>query len=228
MYRIFGPKMWIVVTAYVAAAVASIFAILGYNPPLGTAVLMVQAIVAAAFMTQAWRLIWHWFPWLNRLVFPDLNGEWDVVSTGNYPRIRRLLDSAAGKAGPIDMEFGHEEVLPALTPVHLRATIKQSWLRIHIKIWDSNRKTPIEESNTICVQPIAAGEHSPPGLLYLYHQVNRTDGPADDRDFYGAARVWIKDGHDEMSGNAWTDRKWRRGMNTAATITLTKSSVAGK
>ncbi|HLO77907.1 MAG TPA: hypothetical protein VK196_15740 [Magnetospirillum sp.] len=107
-------------TAYVAAAVASMFAMIDYNPPLGTAVLMVQAMVAAIFMTPLWRWFWRRFPLLNRLVFPDLNGEWDVVSTGNYPRIRRLLDAAVRRADPIDMEFAPEDELPELSPIHLR------------------------------------------------------------------------------------------------------------
>lgn len=32
----------------------------------------------------AWRKIWHWFPTLNTLVFPDLNGQWEMYIDWNW------------------------------------------------------------------------------------------------------------------------------------------------
>jgi hypothetical protein len=161
-------------------------------------------------------------------VFPDLNGEWDITGDTNWPRIDQLLKAGNHQAPQIDMRDAPEDQLPALGKLQLRARIKQSWANIKIEVWDPTGTGPIKDSETLMVEPFR-GKEGRHGLVYVYQQENRSPINSDDRVFMGAARVFV-DRHDPdaLCGQMWSDRKWRRGMNTAAEIRFTRHKPAGK
>jgi hypothetical protein len=41
-------------------------------------------LLLLAFFYLGWRKLWNWFPSLNRLFFPDLNGQWDMEIHWNW------------------------------------------------------------------------------------------------------------------------------------------------
>lgn len=41
-------------------------------------------LLLAYLFTSGWRKIWFWFPSLNNLLFPDLNGEWSAKIHWNW------------------------------------------------------------------------------------------------------------------------------------------------
>lgn len=225
MYRIYGMKFWVGAIGYAVLATNFAFSVvneyipwLGVEPSFGKVIFCAQLFFALIFVTPAWRLIWRAIPQLNDWVFPDLNGEWDVEVCSNWPRIDRLLKSAAGEEAPIDMRLGDVSNLPPLMPNKMRARITQSWAHIHIYFWNPNGNTPIKDSDTFVVEPIRGTEKSRPSLSYLFKQQSETDEVSDDPVFFGAATLDIQPGHKLMEGKMWSNRMWRRGMNTAASL----------
>jgi hypothetical protein len=191
---------------------------IGFTAGLSLTVAAVQFIFALVFITPFWQRVWRWFPRLNEWVYPDLNGDWDVELKSNFSRIDALLKSAKGDAPPVDFRVGNESTLPALAIYKMRARIKQSWAKIEMDLWNPQAAGPIKNSRTVLVEPFRgdAGRH---GLAYIFEQTNETDVVSDDRTFRGAC--WIERDRDNpnlLCGRMWSDRMWRRGMNTAAEI----------
>jgi hypothetical protein len=235
MFKMFPPTFFLVPVAWLTVlalsginAATPVLDWIGITPKASWAVLLVQGILTLLFVTPAWRWVWRKCPALNRWVFPDLNGEWDITGETNWPRIDELLKAGNHQAPQIDMRDAPEDRLPALGKLQLRARIKQSWLNIKIEVWDPKGVGPIKDSETLTVEPFR-GKEGRHGLVYVYEQENRSRVNSDDRVFLGAARVFV-DRHDPeaLCGQMWSDRMWRRGMNTAAEIRFTRPKAAPK
>ncbi|OHT20061.1 hypothetical protein [Edaphosphingomonas haloaromaticamans] len=230
MFKMFPPTFLVVPVAWLTVLVlAGLDAItpalsgLGITPKVTWAILVVQLIITLAIVTPFWRVIWRWCPKLNEWIFPDLNGEWDVIGHTNWNRIDALLKAAKGDAALIDMRTGSEDALPPLGKFQMRARISQSWLDIEMELWNPQGAGPIQESTTLVVEPIR-GKRGRHALAYIFEQVNQTDVVSDDAKFRGA--VWVtrdRDDPNALCGRMWSDRMWRRGMNTAADLRFTRS-----
>jgi hypothetical protein len=179
--------------------------------------------INAVLWKPVWRWFWRKFPKLNLLVFPDLNGTWDVELCSNWPRQVQLLEAAASSDKSIDMRRCSESELAALEPLKLKAEITQTWWAFHMRMWNPAHDTPIKRSDTITVDPIARQGQTPPGICYFYKQENATDNVADDPEFYGAARLNYDIETGELEGLVWTARMWRRAINTAGVIRMTRA-----
>lgn len=228
MFKVLSPTFFALVVAWLTTLVLAavnaatpFLASLGMTPGLNWGVLAVQAIVTIIFVTPLWRKVWARVPALRRW-YPDLNGEWDVELESNFPRIDATLKAAKREAPAIDMREAPETDLPALGNAIMRARITQSWLSIEMVMWNPSGQGPIKESRTLAVDPYRSkdGRH---GLNYIFEQENVSAVVSDDRTFLGAARIAL-DLHDRevLCGRMWTDRMWRRGMNTAANLRLTR------
>lgn len=225
MFKMLKPTFLIVPVAWLTLllwtgfdAARPLLAGIGLTPRLSWAVLGVQIVVTLFFVTPLWRKAWKKWPVLGRLVYPDLNGDWDVELSTNWPRIDQILKAAKGDAPPIDMRTGPETDLPPLGTMNMRARIIQSWLSMKMELWNPRGEGPILESQTFMIMPFR-GEDGRHGMTYIYEQENATDVVSDDTKFRGAA--WIvqdRDDPDLLCGRMWSDRMWRRGMNTAADL----------
>lgn len=219
----FVPVAWLALLALGGLNEATPFlAEFGITPKTSWAVLLVQLIATIVFATPLWRILWWLCPPLNRWVFPDLNGEWDVKGETNWPRIDAMLKAANRETPKVDMRRAPEDELPPLGETLMRAKIVQSWVNIEVTLWNPTGGTPIKESETLTVQPFRArnGRH---GLIYVFEQENKSPVVSDDRKFLGAGRIVMdRDNPQLLCGQMWSDRVWRRGMNTAAEITFKK------
>lgn len=233
MFKMYQPNFFLVpvawLTVFVLAGLSAITPLLtglGIAPKTSWAVLFVQGIFTLFFVTPLWRAVWWACPILNRWVFPDLNGEWDVEGQTNWPRIDATLKAANRETPKLDMRSAPEADLPPLGNTQMRARVKQSWVDIKITLWNPAGEGPIKESETLTVQPFR-GEHGRHGLIYVFEQENVTTVVTDDRKFFGAARI-VADHHDPdlLCGQMWSDRMWRRGMNTAADIRFRRRDKA--
>lgn len=175
------------------------------------------------FWKPVWRRLWKWFPILNRLIFPDLNGTWDVEMRSNWPIQKQLIDAAARRSDAIDVEQCPETDLASLQDISLKAEIDQSWFKIEILMWNPKGDTPIDRSDVCSAEPFRLSGLKPGGLFYFFKQQNRTQNLADDNEFYGAARIEHDSKSDTLKGRFWTARMWGRGMNTAGLITYRRS-----
>lgn len=179
-------------------------------------------IFNALLLNPIWRRIWKWVPALNRW-FPDLNGEWDVELSSNWPRQYHLIQAAAGFDGNFDIRTCPEADLAPLQLVKLKAEISQTWWGFEMTMWNPQADTPIEGSDTIMVEPFPAKGLKPAGISYFYKQRNQTSNVSDDTEFFGAARLTYDHKSDKLIGLTWTARMWPRAMNTAGPITFTRS-----
>lgn len=60
--------------AYWTGADQGLFAVASWAISGGT---MLQLALLFIF-TFGWKILWRWFPFLGNVIFPDLNGEWDI------------------------------------------------------------------------------------------------------------------------------------------------------
>jgi len=229
MFKVLDPKYFALAVAWAAVLILTginaakpFLQAYGIAPALSWTVFLVQGLVTILFVTRAWRWVWKRCPPLNRWVYPDLNGEWDVVGETNWDRIDAILKAANREIPRLNMRVADEHQLPPLGRTLMRARITQTWLKITMVLWNPTAQGPIKESRTLTVEPFR-GEDGRHGLVYVFEQENSSPVVSDDRLFYGAARV-VQDRDDPnvLCGRMWTDRMWRRGMNTAADIRLTR------
>jgi hypothetical protein len=214
-----GVIAWLTLMVWLAInALKPLLNGVGVSVSLSLAVATVQFVVTLIVVTPLWRVLWWLLPKLNEWIYPDLNGDWDVELRSNWPRIDTLLKSASGELQPTNFRTGDEDVLPPLSTQNMRARIRQSWSSMDMELWSSDRVGPIKDSKTLVVEPFR-GNNGKHGLAYIFEQANKTDVVSDDTKFHGAA--WIELDRDDpnvLCGTMWSDRMWRRGMNTAADL----------
>lgn len=225
MYRVIPHKFlflaiaWLVVgSVYALNAIEALMNANWFGP--AHAVTIGWLVGNLLLWKPAWRWVWRRAPFLNRVVFPDLNGIWDVEMQSNWPIHKQVIDAAAGRGGQLDVLQCPESDLAALQPVMLEAEIDQSWFKIEIVMRNPANNTPIDRSDVISAEPFPADGLKPSGLLYFFKQRNQTQNLADDAEFYGAARVEYDLKSDMLKGCFWTARMWGRAMNTAGLITF--------
>ena len=160
--------------------------------------------------TSTWRLIWKKFPALNRWIFPDLNGEWETLMVSNF--------SQMAKYHP-DFRKLKKEKINNKIPGKFR--ISQSWFSINIR-FDGDDK--YSNSDTVFVFPEKDKETNRYFLTYVYKNNTPDNRPTDEQMYFGSARLEIDDkaSFNEMSGHYWTNRNWKRGLNTAGSISAKK------
>jgi hypothetical protein len=231
MFKIYSPRLLVVIVTWLTIMVLLVVNVLrplldgvGFAVGPSLTVAIVQLILTLVFVTPIWRVIWRAVPKLNDWIYPDLNGDWDVELKTNWPRIDALLKSANGEAPILDVRKGDEAALPPLGVLQMTARITQSWLTMDMTLWNPKGAGPIGESKTLIVEPFRAkgGRH---GLTYVFEQTNETDVVSDANKFRGAA--WIERDRDDpkvLCGRMWSDRMWRRGMNTAADLRFTRQA----
>ena len=229
MIKMFHPRVLVIAVAWltimILAAINALKPLLsdwGLSSGPSAAVAVVQFIFMLLIVTPLWRCAWRYFPKLNDWVYPDLNGEWDVEVQSNWPRIDAMVRAANNEAPTINVRTGPEQALPPLGLFMMRARITQSWLKMKVVLWNPAGTSPIKESVTTLLEPFrgSEGRH---GLGYIFEQENETDVISDDTHFHGAARiVRDRDNPNVLCGRMWSDRMWRRGMNTAANLKFTR------
>lgn len=228
MYKVIPHKILFMIVAWLIFGL--VLAINSFNEMLDAhwfrptqAIAIGWLIISGLAWNPVWRFFWRKFPKLNQLIFPDLNGTWDVEMASNWSIHRQVADAAAGKSPPIDIEKCPEGDLSALQLVPLKAEISQTWFSIDITIRNPRHDTPIKRSDVISADPFGAVKLKPSGLFYFFKQQNDRARLADETEFYGAARVEYNPDTDTLSGLFWTARMWDRALNTAGEIIYRRS-----
>ncbi|ASK87164.1 MULTISPECIES: hypothetical protein [Sphingomonadaceae] len=187
---------------------------------------IVWVILLGFAFNPIWRKIWSWsakipfIPDLNDKIFPDLNGEWEMLLESNWSRQEQILEAAKDGRRSFDIKSCDQNDLEPLMQVGLKAEIEQSWWSIKITVTNPRQDTPIKESQTNIVIPRKKSEGQPSSLCYFYDQTNDTDNQADDPEFSASACLSYDYKRDILEGTFWTERQWRRAMNTAGRLTL--------
>lgn len=231
MYQVLGWKFLVGVACWL---MASIFLIAGYfSFPVNAriAVLAVDMILLTMLAKPVWRFFWNSTgplgKWLSNKIYPDLNGTYDVVLESNWPVVKRMLDASRKDAERFD-PFNLDQPAPDLQRVELEATIEQSWFDICMRMYPKEAGAVIKSSRTLVTVPLSSTPTKDKELVYLFEQENEQRAPTDDEHFCGAARLVIDPVlPGRLSGEYWNNRSWRRGVNAAGRLTLTRRVESG-
>lgn len=225
MYQVLGPK---ILTGVVGWLVANIFVFAGhFGIPVNAQYVLaaVDAIMLIGLANPVWRFVWRLGPvgrWLSKTIYPDLNGQYDVVLESNWPVVKQMLN-ASRKEGERFDPFNLDQPAPALQRVELEATIEQTWFDICMRMYPKASGTVIKSSRTLVTAPLGSTSTKDKELVYLFEQENERRAPTDDERFSGAARLVIDPlVQGRLSGEYWNNRSWRRGVNAAGRITMTR------
>jgi hypothetical protein len=126
----------------------------------------------------AWRPIWKSIPILNKLLFPDLNGEWKMeIHWKNPTREQQGIVNAV-------------------------AVIKQNLTNFSMEV-----KSPGSESETLIALPQKDPASGRPLLYYVYRVVPKEKDSHSDQEYRGSALLKFSEiGQGELSGNYFTNR----------------------
>jgi hypothetical protein len=190
------------------------------------------------YLKPVWRWIWRQpiiGPWLSRNIFPDLNGEWDIVTmVSNWPRIDAMHVAAKDATLPrYDAKNEFKTVKLLKVETFEKAVIDQGWSKVSMTLYPKNEDKPdhakAEESVTIAFD-LLWDYDGKPQIAYLYVQKNKMEDleASDVPDFLGAAKLALKEddsGRLRLAGPFFTARSWVCGFNTAGELTLVKRSA---
>lgn len=159
-----------------------------------------------------WRWLWRECPILNTGLFPDINGVWVGVTKSNWPIINEVRQAAA-----VD-----EAVQPdalSKTPLQedvLVLEIRASLFRVKIEAFLAS---PGGTSSLVTAKAVKTGDTV--RLFYVYHQKTPEASDIDEALHVGAAELdFDPERLSEATGEYWTRRRWRQGLNTAGLLQL--------
>jgi hypothetical protein len=232
MYKIFPEKALAYVISLLTVGVLLLVEFTTHAFGIKIKMLAVPGIVWLLLVGLAfnpiWRFLWRWsaklplIPDFNKVIFPDLNGTWTMRLESNWSRQEQLLESALGHSRSLDMLNCDAQELAPLKEMKLQAEIEQSWWSIKITVTNPKGDSPIKESKTYMVNPSRKTDRMPASLCYFYDQTNETDNVADDPVFNAAACLIYNEKANALEGTFWTTRMWRRAVNTAGRIVLSR------
>lgn len=225
MQKLLGIRFWVTAfTSWLLGGIAfavtvysylreSVGALLGgwsdrLIPAADTAVpMLLGLVVLVAFNRQVWCWACRW-PVVGRIlqrrVFPDLNGEWRVVVTSNFPRLEAMQAAARSVKAP-RYDTRAFEAVPLGPPLVLRARIRQDWIDVGMELWSEDPASRIERSVTTSFD-LSRDPDGTPMVAYFYRQTNRAGSltGTSQENFDGAARLAVAEDGNSMSGQYLT------------------------
>lgn len=99
--------------------------------------------------------------------------------------------------------------------------ISQNWFKINIRF---DGDDSYSNSDTVFVYPEKDRETNRHFLTYVYKNNSPNNLSTDEQMHFGSARLELDDkaSFSEMQGHYWTNRNWKRGLNTAGIISAKK------
>ncbi|MEH6758258.1 MAG: hypothetical protein V7676_12235 [Parasphingorhabdus sp.] len=175
---------------------------------------LLLAIGGSSAPWAPWRFIWKIVPILNKVVVPDLNGNWVGTTSSNWPRIKVLNEFAESKEKMKLDEI--EETQLQIDEVEMK--IKQSLFKI---TFESNLKRTGSSSHPISINLNKNHQTDNFQLVYVYNQTTPLPLKTDESDHAGAAILTFNtDVPNKLDGPYWTKRSWQQGLNTAGMINI--------
>ena len=247
MQKILGIRFWIAAaTGWLASGVGVAYALYGdlvalLKVQFGTTAsmllpgadvaipMLIGALVLILLTKPFWRRLWR-VPVVGRFlsssVFPDLNGEWIMTLTSNWPRIDAMKQAASDANAP-RYDTAHFDTVPLGEPMKFRARIDQSWFGVSMEAWSEDEGSVIKRSETASFD-LLRGEQGEPQVAFFFEQRNRPENvkASDDDSFTGAARLEVSENGNRMEGYYMTRRSWLSGLNTAGHVVLEKVDAA--
>ena len=181
-------------------------------------VALMAMIFGSAGPWAPWRRIWRVLPFLNRALFPDLNGVWVGFTRSNWPKIKKMLDAAQANKGITQNELQMTSEQTDAMAVEIKATL----FKVQITAGLSETEG---RAHSIIVRP-RKDSHGNIHLTYVYAQDSPDPASTDAETHFGAADLEIEiDNLERAEGVYWTRRNWKMGLNTAGRLELKRIKV---
>lgn len=223
MYQIFGLKALITAYAMIASLVATIclliqgadvpFSVWGWPEFLWKPASVGLTVTGLLFWLLGQTGI---FPALCRhtrfqKIFPDIHGEWTGALTSNWPIIE-----AHGTERIVN-----GQLLSRPSTIQIHASLFE--VRLTLETNDSYSK-----STTVLVGVTRDNVTSSCTFNYIYRNETLNPLPTDEQFHFGAATLTLKRIGNELvlEGPYWTNRNWKKGLNTAGIATFRKRLAA--
>lgn len=195
---------------------------------IGLSITLTLFIVSIIGETSLWRKIWRLFPSLNYKICPDINGVWRGTIDSNWPAIEKMINAARGDISSYDpLSSKLTQEYSEIKKVIMR--IRVSWFRVNISLETEDNYS----KSKILLSKIKFTEETNHYQL-IYNYLNETINPlpSDIQNHYGSALldiIWNESNEPKtLEGRYWTDRNWKKGINTAGTIKLKRISRTHK
>lgn len=227
MLQAFGWTIFLKAGAVIAFAWMALLTAVGFPESVfaranSSLTLTVFTFVVLGAKWGLWRWLWRWIPALNRLVYPDLNGTWRGTLASNWPVIERMAKAAKGEAETFDpfSADGHTR----LTEVPMTLRVEASWFKIHVRMETDSQYS---NSRTLTVTPVRGENGDPHKLCYVFENESRDPVSTDSSYHKGTAWLSITNGDTAtvLDGQVWTERNWRKGLNTAGLLRVERVSA---
>lgn len=130
------------------------------------------------FIYFAWEFIWNKFPSLNTILFPNLNGVWDIkIRWNGINNTTGIVDGTA--------------------------TIKQDFIKLSMEV-----STRDSDSETLIAQPRKNSESGRPILYYVYRVIPKETAPNAGHPYEGSAILKFSENDmHQLSGNYFTSQR---------------------
>lgn len=184
---------------------------------------VIAVLFCIIFIRGVWRRLWK-LPiignFLSEKVFPDLNGQWEIKIHSNWTLIDTMRKAALDPdLMRIDV-LTDQKKLPKAKVVKLQGELTQNWQQSTFII-EPSKDTPLRTSRTISLELIKATNDHPKRIAWIFRQENNDVDATDEDNFLGAALLNVEN-NDKLSGKFWNNRQWRKGLNAAGEIVMTR------
>ncbi len=181
--------------------------------------------VAAIIWLFLWRPVWRWLwtlpvlgEYLEKKVFPDLNGTWQIEIQSNWPVIKALADAAKSPfIAQLDVTSDRDKN-PEFVSSSFVGKIEQDWRKSSLTVL-SNKQSPLRKSRTISFDLLPASDSDPKRVAWTFRQENTDLAETDERNFLGSALLEVEN-KNLIEGHYWNNRAWELGLNSAGRITM--------
>lgn len=220
MHSVFAWKYWLMAVLVICVAVIGVRILMHSDllQALKEGITLASLIATIFVSSPLWRLLWL-LPPVRRMA-PPLDGEWSGVVRSNWSIIEATKEAAKQSGAPaIDVD-ALTYPLPDLKEVPVKATLRTSFFGVELRLETEGERYQISSLKAVEIKPATAAH--PPTLSYVFEGRVLDPKPGDVPAFDGAAMLAIEkfDGHLQLEGATWTNRAWRRGLNTAGLIRL--------
>ncbi|MEQ1977234.1 hypothetical protein ABLA76_15720 [Xenorhabdus sp. SGI240] len=125
-----------------------------------------------------WRKIWKYIPFLSKVLFPDLNGKWDVIIHWQKKKCEIFSEPQSG--------------------------ISEGICEINQSLYNINMTIRTKKSKTLSVTPIRESSLENINLYYIYQNEINNENVKNPKIYQGAAILEIRIDSDTLKGNYFT------------------------
>jgi len=157
--------------------------------------------------------LWRFFPLLNHLA-PNLNGRYRLSTSSNWALKKAMSEGDSAAKADLIEKGGLDRVVPYEGVLRIQHGLFT--LRICYEPADSSASR--SESTVLCSALRQNADSGDFELFYVFRARVPQPLSTDEQAYFGAAELIVKCDKNrvrQLRGSYWTNRSWRKGLNTA-------------